>query len=146
MAQTLKERAREAAARLAKSSRSAGRAALLRARSAGRGLSTAASKSRESFCARTAPPPSPEVVKARLDRAMRAAAPRLGYTADDLAIRSEDDAAGVAGMFASKAKSDRLAKAVHLAALHWSWWLMNKDTNDLRDAYDYAANVLDEVS
>lgn len=146
---TLKE-IRERAARAARGARSklasGAMVAGLRARSLGRAVSTGASKQREAFCARTAPPPPAALVKATIDQALRRAAPRLGYAASDLSIANEDDAVGVAGMTSGKARTSRLAKQINKMSLHWSWWLADKNADDLRDAYRFARDALDEAS
>ena len=143
----IKARARAVAATAGKKLASGARATGLRARSAGRAISTGASKQREAFCARTAPPPPETVVRARVERAMRIVAPKLGYTAEDFTVRTADDAAGVAGLVMAKAlRGNRLARATHRAALHWSWWLQDKKTDDLRDAYRYAQDAIEEAS
>ncbi len=118
------------------------------ARQAARRTNTFASEQRSSFCARSAPPPSSEVVKEKVNRAMRFAAERLGVAESFLHIGDETSARVVTDRLVSERATNKttFVKNAEHAAQYWSWWTQAHQVNDLRDAQDYAQAVIDEAT
>ncbi len=137
------------------------------ARQAARRIRTFGAEKRESFCARTPPPPTPDKVKVLVNRAMRYATDHSD-TYESFEIGDENSARRVADKLSGELlkwkkfkreygarwvdgrdllpKDIAVITAAEAAARHWSWWTQNHDTNELRDAKDYARAVIDEAT
>lgn len=144
MAKTLKERAAEQLKAVRASSDRALHSARLGARALGRRASSAASRQRQGFCARTAAPRTDRDVLDMTNRALRRAFVGIERPAEQITDAASAIRIGKSlHTFPGRDDAARRARLAGEAALHVGYALESGDQNEWNEAAEYADDALD---